>query len=246
MSEPIGSPIPGARRRWSPQRVLAGLVIGVWAAAFWWLLATGQTQRYLSPRTAWLVPVGSVLLSFAAVGRLASARTEEPEGLRRRDALVFAAVLVPVIAVLFLPEASLGSYAVSRRSDFARAGYVASADTLESGDLTLLDVAGAQQSREAMRALVRRAGARVTFVGFVTRYGDTPSDEFVLTRFIISCCVADALSAQVRVVDVPPGEFEQDEWVSVTGNLYPLGSDVLVQATGIEPVPEPDQPYLSP
>lgn len=233
-------------RHWSPQRVAVGLVLAAWGGLFWWLLLTGQTQRFLSPRTAWVVPAGAVLLTFAALGRLASARSEEPEGLRPRDAWILGALALPVVLVLAMPQASLGSYAVSRRSDFARAGYVASAESIGSGDLGLLDVAGAQQSKEGMRALVQRAGSRVTFVGFVTRYDDTPADEFVLTRFIISCCVADALSAQVRVVDVPPGEFAQDEWVRVTGNLYPLGSDVLVDASEIEKMPEPREPYLSP
>jgi putative membrane protein len=234
------------RRRLSPQRVAAGLALAAWASLFWWLMAAGLVQRYLSSRVDWVVPVGAVLLTIGALGRLASARTSRPEGLHRRDVLVLGVVVLPVVAVLALPQASLGSYAVERRSDFARAGFVASPDTIDSGELTLLDVAGAQQSREAMEALVRRAGSRVSFVGFVTRYEETPPDEFVLTRFIISCCVADALSAQVRVVDVPPGEFEQDQWVRVTGAIYPLGSEVLLDASEVEAIAEPRDPYLSP
>jgi uncharacterized membrane protein YcgQ (UPF0703/DUF1980 family) len=68
----------------------------------------------------------------------------------------------------------------------------------------------------------------------------------VLTRFLISCCVADALSVQVRVTGAPPGEFEKDEWVRVTGGLYPLGREVVVQASDIEEVPRPKHPYLNP
>ncbi|MGH2738157.1 MAG: hypothetical protein ACRDHH_05020 [Actinomycetota bacterium] len=43
----------------------------------------------------------------------------------------------------------------------------------------------------------------------MTRREGSPADEFVLTRFIVSCCVADALSVQVRVVGAPPGRFER-------------------------------------
>ena len=43
-------------------------------------------------------------------------------------------------------------------------------------------------------------------------------DEFLLTRLIITCCVADATIAQVRVVGVPPGKFASNDWVNVTGN----------------------------
>jgi uncharacterized membrane protein YcgQ (UPF0703/DUF1980 family) len=58
--------------------------------------------------------------------------------------------------------------------------------------------------------------------------------------------VADATSAQVRVVNVPPGRFKPDDWVRVTGRVYPLGSEILVDASAVEPIPQPDRPYLTP
>jgi putative membrane protein len=109
-----------------------------------------------------------------------------------------------------------------------------------------VDVAASSWSRDAMRALVRRAGSQVNFIGFVTRDSGMPEDEFVLTRFIISCCVADALSVQVRVVGVPPGEFAEDQWVQVRGTFYPVGGEILVDASDVTAVPRPSHPYLNP
>ena len=54
--------------RWSHARVAAGLAIAAWAALFWFLLATDRTMLYLSTRTAWLVPMGAIIASVAAVG----------------------------------------------------------------------------------------------------------------------------------------------------------------------------------
>ena len=71
-------------------------------------------------------------------------------------------------------------------------------------------------------------------------------DEIVLTRYILTCCVADATIAQVRVVGLPPGEYTDDEWLSVTGAVYPVGREVLVAADTAEPIPVPEQPYLTP
>jgi uncharacterized membrane protein YcgQ (UPF0703/DUF1980 family) len=73
-----------------------------------------------------------------------------------------------------------------------------------------------------------------------------PADQFELTRFIITCCVADALSVQVHVVDAPPGRFRVDEWVRVKGSLYPLHDEVLLSASSITPVARPAHPYLNP
>ena len=61
--------------RWSPARVWTGLAMAAWAALFWFVLVDGRVGLYLSPRTAWLVPMGGVLATAAAAGRLATART---------------------------------------------------------------------------------------------------------------------------------------------------------------------------
>ncbi|MFI5052978.1 MAG: TIGR03943 family protein, partial [Acidimicrobiia bacterium] len=73
-----------------------------------------------------------------------------------------------------------------------------------------------------------------------------PADEFLLTRFVITCCVADATVVQVRVVNVTPGRFRQNQWVDVQGQIYPLGREVIVNATSIGPLPTPAKPYLTP
>jgi uncharacterized repeat protein (TIGR03943 family) len=85
----------------------------------------------------------------------------------------------------------------------------------------------------------------VSFEGIVARRDGQAADEFMLTRFIVSCCVADALSVQVRVVGAPPGKFDEDQWVRVSGAFYPVGKEVVVDASEIEPIPLPDDPYLN-
>jgi uncharacterized membrane protein YcgQ (UPF0703/DUF1980 family) len=72
------------------------------------------------------------------------------------------------------------------------------------------------------------------------------ADEFMLTRFVITCCVADAIAAQVRVVDAPPGRFSPDDWVRVTGQMYPLGREIIVVASEVQGVDKPKHPYLYP
>lgn len=240
-----GEKIAG-RKSWSPVRVLSAITLGSWAALFWFLIATDRTSLYLSSRTAWVVPMGAIVLTIATIGRLASSRVENPEPMGRKEIAGLALIMVPVVAVLSLPPAALGSFAASRRSSLTSGSFVSSAEDIASGELSLVDVSGATRSREAMRALVQRAGETVSFTGFVTRDETTPPNEFVLTRFLISCCVADALSADVRVVGAPPGKFKEDEWVRVEGAMYPLGREVIVDATDVVGVERPKRPYLNP
>ena len=234
-----------AARSISPSRVLDCLALGSWAAVFWFLLIADRTSLFLSTRTAWVVPTGAILLTVGLIGRLLSLRSEEPKPITARSAWGIGLIVLPVITVLALPPASLGSYAASRRSTFSSGGIVASAEEIASGDLSLLDVAGGLRSRDGVAALADRAGENVDFTGFVTRDPGAPADEFVLTRFLVSCCVADALSVNVRVVGAPPGRFKADEWVRVSGRFYPLGRDVIVDSTDIVVVERPKRPYLS-
>jgi uncharacterized repeat protein (TIGR03943 family) len=226
-------------------RVAGTVVLGAWAALFWFLLVSGRDVFYLSTRTAWVVPVAAVLLTLATLGRLASARAAQTEPLRSRELGVMIAMVVPVLLITILPPATLGSFSAGKRSAVAGAGFSASTGDIATGDLTLVDVATAQTTPEGERALARRAGEQVDFIGFVTRYADTPADEFLLTRYVVSCCVADATVAQVRVVNVTPGGFEDNEWVQVTGTIYPIGREVIVNASTIQGVSRPERPYLS-
>lgn len=234
-----------ASRRWSPARVAGAIVLGAWAALFWFLLVSGRDAYYLSTRTEWVVPVAAVLLSAATVGRLVSAKATSPEALRRRELGFMVAMVVPVVLVLALPPATLGSFSADKRAGFGGGSIAASAGDIASGELTLVDVAAAQTSPEGERALTRRAGESVAFVGFVTRYPDTPADEFLLTRYVVSCCVADATVAQVRVVNTIPGTFEDGDWVEITGTIFPIGREVIVNAVGVAGVERPERPYLT-
>ena len=84
--------------------------------------------------------------------------------------------------------------------------------------------------------------------GFVVPAKDGPAGSFLLTRFAVGCCAADAAPRQVLVVgagEVPATE----EWVTVVltwdGEVLEDGSTRLpvLSASLLEPVPAPDQPY---
>jgi uncharacterized repeat protein (TIGR03943 family) len=249
MSADVSLPLahrPATPKRVSPARLCGAFAIGVWAGLFWFVLLSGRTALYLGTRTHWVVPAGAILLSAVFVGRLASVRVERIEPIRPRDSWTLAVVAFPVVVLLSLPTASLGTFAVSRRASLSSSGF-AGGDTLPAtGDLSFVHVGGALISEESMRALVARAGSTSSFTGFVDRQPGEPADEFLLSRFMISCCIADALSIQVRVVNAPPGEFEPDDWVRATGKLYPLGREVILDASEVVKVPKPEHPYLSP
>jgi uncharacterized repeat protein (TIGR03943 family) len=230
-------------RSWNAHRLTTAAALAAWAGLFWTLLLSGRTALFLSSRTAWVAPLGAGLLTIAAAGRLLSSRTTHRSRLTPKTASAAGFLVLPVVAVLVLPPATLGSFAVARRSAVG-AGYVASGADISSGPVTLNDVVAAMWSPKGMEQLSRRAGSTVSFVGFVDRREGMAASEFLLTRFVVSCCVADALSVQVRVVGARPDALQEDQWVRVTGTLYPLPQEAVVKASSIESVPRPARPYL--
>jgi putative membrane protein len=231
--------------RWSPIRLAAAAALGLWAAMFWTLFLTGRTFLYLSTRTSWLVPTGAVIFTAGAIGRLVTARTDRHEPVDRASAWGFGLMALPVVLVLALPPATLGAYTVQKRATFAGSAIGATARDV-TGPLDFVDIGAAQSFPAAMDQLRARAGEPITLDGFVTTEASAPPDEILLTRYIVTCCVADATIAQVRVVGLPPGTYTNDEWLQVTGAVYPVGREVLVAASGVTQIPVPDQPYLTP
>ena len=48
------------------------------------------------------------------------------------------------------------------------------------------------------------------------------------------------------MVNVTPGLFANEAWVEVTGTIFPIGREVIVNASDIAQVERPEHPYLTP
>jgi uncharacterized repeat protein (TIGR03943 family) len=244
-----------SRRRVSPTRLAALVALAAWASVFWFLLLTHRSSLYLSNRVSWTIPFGAVLLSLAAIAQLASLTSERAEPLRIRSALVLSAIVLPAAAIMVLPPTTLGAFAASRRSalDSSVAKQVVEKIAAQKPsstfhvEITLAFIGAALRSPEAyasVQKLVEREGSAVEFVGIVTRPKGTAPNEFVLARFVISCCIADAVSVQVPVKGVPLGQLKPDDWVEVRGDVVFEGESLYVKASAVRRVPRPSSPYL--
>jgi uncharacterized repeat protein (TIGR03943 family) len=233
-------------KTWSVSRLATGFALTIWASAFWFLIAADRTPFYFSSRTTWLAPVGAVTLTAAMVGRVLSARASRPEPVTRRQLGTLAVLIIPALVITAFPPAALGSFAVGRRSTAIKGAYVSmSGRDLSKGDLSLLDIFGLSYNGDLDR-LAPRAGSASSFTGFVTKDPADGADEFRLNRFMISCCPGDAVNIQLRIVGAPPGQFKADDWVRVTGKIYPIGAEVIVDATEVKGIDRPKHPYINP
>lgn len=91
-------------------------------------------------------------------------------------------------------------------------------------------------------------GKEIEYSGFIYRESDFKEDEFVIARFGISCCAADASVYGTIASYEKARNFINDEWVKVTGTLSTtIYHDVqipLIQVEKIEKISQPDDPYV--
>jgi putative membrane protein len=109
----------------------------------------------------------------------------------------------------------------------------------------------------------RFLGHPMTLQGFVYRPRGLPSNYFILTRYFIFCCIADASPLGVVVESPAASQLKNDQWVSVSGVLqtrqlprgiaqyqptswYPNRDQPVLVASNIHRIPEPQYPYMVP
>jgi uncharacterized repeat protein (TIGR03943 family) len=226
-------------------------VLATWAIFFAAIWLTDETGRYLGGQTAWVVPFGAVVTGCAALLLMARGRLANDRRLRPSEAAGILALLSPIVAVLAVPQAELGAAAAERRSSGDLATSLAAAPSGQGREFSLahIMVAGTHPQPDV------KEGIHVRLLGFVMTREGTPPGEFQVTRFMITCCVADATPLFVTV-DPRGAVPARDSWVVVTGALaYREGieesagwegrpPEFVVANAEVEEIPPPAKPYI--
>ena len=219
-------------------RLARGSVLAAWTVFFSWLWASGETDLYLGSRMAWVVPFGALVAGVAAAALLARGRSGTV--LSVREGLGMLVLLAPILTVLTLPGAELGAAAAERRTaDVETATRLA-----RTAPLSRLSYAHLMAAQGDVPQPGVEPGVRVRLVGFVMRRPGTAPGLFQVTRFAITCCIADAM-ALYATVDPPGAVPARDTWVTVTGALARADGELIVKAASVVPIPRPEHPYVS-
>jgi uncharacterized repeat protein (TIGR03943 family) len=211
-----------------------------------------------------LLASGAVLIGLGVVAAVRHVRDQDwhqPHGPR-----VAWLLALPALALVLIAPPALGAFAASRQPVLAPptiqagpTGQAAAGDDqawipplVPNGDggavaLTLADYV--VRDYDAPHTL---AGIRVRLVGFVTPQ-QPGRDGYLLTRFAINCCAADATAYKVAVRGdpVPRGP---DTWLEVEGRWQqrtggdpdqPSEEPPLLLAESIRVIEQPTLPYES-
>ena len=232
-------------------RSLLLVVLGATAVWLWW---SGEALNYVRPGLApYLLASGAVtvllglLPPLGLLGRqTASADGHGGHGHRGRVGWL---LLVPVLVVMVVQPAALGSYAAASRSAVpggGDGGFQPLAAPVRGAVPMPMAEFVTRAVRDPGRSL---AGVRVRLTGFVAPAG--PGDRgWRLTRFVIFCCAADAEALQA-VVRGDPTPRARDQWLEVEGTWQPRPAAVddpsppppVLNAEAVRPIAPPRPPY---
>jgi uncharacterized repeat protein (TIGR03943 family) len=215
------------------------------------LSLTGAYLNYVKPgMRVWLL-IGAALLLAIGLRSFLRALAERKESAHGHPITRAAWLLIlPVLAVFIVQPDPLGAFAASRQPDRSRVLTGPVFDPLPEARGGVVDLPVGEFTDRAIFDKKRSLeGLKVRLTGFVGESSEEiPGASFVLNRFVISCCAADAYAAQVAVMDAQ-GAFPTETWVAVTGTWRapPTGTDgdevPELAAERVERVSQPENPY---
>ncbi|MFN7036242.1 MAG: TIGR03943 family putative permease subunit [Bellilinea sp.] len=160
---------------------------------------------------------------------------------------------IPILIGLLVPARPLSPSAVVKRGVSldapisARIEDTANLLSLSPTERTVLDWIRLFSFSENLQQFV---GQPVDVTGFVFSDGRLSENQFMVGRFTITCCVADA-TALGMIAEYPKViGLKQHSWVRVQGKIDLLERDgrllPIIRAESVEAVAPPEQPYLFP
>jgi hypothetical protein len=181
-------------------------------------VALGPLGRLRRARTAWVVVFGAIALTAASVlyvsGLLTRDDTPRPS-VKELGRLVI--IVAPIALAATAPSVTLGAQAVSQKRTADGATSLARLEAYD-GSIRLYELAAASYNPQWAAERGIADGLLVEFDGFVSKVGD--GWEIELSRFLASCCAADAMPYSVDI-KVPAGTkgLEKNQWLRIRGQV---------------------------
>jgi len=214
------------------------------------LFATGQMALYMSPSLDPLTALTGVASGCLGLWELRAAvrRRAEHEPLSLDHALTVGLVLVPVALGLITTPRALDSSALGGQ-DLSRLVLAYPSPPGTSGVRPLTSAEAPDIFSFLRQAGGAGMGQQVRAVGMVAHSSSLQPGQFVLLRYSIVHCVADARPIGVLVLG-DASAWQADEWVEVRGTLDVHEQDgeylVALRASSLAATDEPANPYLPP
>lgn len=265
LSGPNASPNPGSRapgQRFMPwQALIDAIMLLLWGLMLLRFTVTGKLYLLLHPDYMWLAHLAMVLLLGLGLARSVQVwlsyrqgrgrflRSQEHMALLPRQFSVGLLIAIAMVGLIYTPRPFASETAFqrgitdvlgqtrSRPQRFSLSG--------ESEDRTIVDWVRTLNVYPEPDAYT---GQTAKVSGFVTHIPDWPENIIMISRFVLTCCAADAYPVGLPV-ELPAGRPrpDPDTWLEVSGTMQTTSLDgkrqLAIGSATLTEIPEPRTPY---
>jgi putative membrane protein len=204
----------------------------------------GQLSFYIHPRYTALMLVAAALLLLMAAVRLRGVFSSPGS----RLSWVHLLLATPLLFGALVPARPLGADTLAGRGvELNTVGTSGRAASL-GGDTTgwnLLDWSTALTVRGP-----ELEGSPADVVGFVFQDEELGPDAFYVVRYVVTCCAADGAGVGLPVEWAGGAALPENSWVRVRGTIASAtlagAEQPVLRAEAVDPVGQPESPYLYP
>jgi uncharacterized repeat protein (TIGR03943 family) len=244
------------------QAMIDGVMLLLWASMLLRFAVTGKLYLLLHPDYMWLSHLAMVLLFAMGMARMGqvwqvvrrgqrrgSPRSQEHIALLPRQISTGLLIVVAVFGLVYVPRPFTSETAFQRgitdvlgqtRSRPQR--FVLSGASEERTIVDWIRTLNVYPEPEAY------AGQAVKVSGFVTHIPGWPENIVMISRFVLTCCAADAYPVGLPV-ELPPNtpRPKPDTWLEVTGAMTTQTLDnkrqLVIGDVTLTEIPQPRTPY---
>ena len=249
-----------ASRSFSPRSIslwLDVLAIAAWGILFLKYGATGKLYLLIHPNYFGLtIGVGVALLLIAVWRTIVLLRRSRPTSPEEPHTTLlppgFSSLLLIAIAILGMvvsPRAFASQTAIDRgvgdtltMTRVKPQAFRANANPEEKSLVEWIRTLAVYPEPDAY------VGQKVKVQGFVTYAENLPKDYLLISRFVITCCAADAYPISLPVkLNQSRDAYKPDSWLEIEGQMTTetlAGKRQLtIASSALKPIPEPKNPY---
>ncbi|MEA5462790.1 TIGR03943 family putative permease subunit [Leptothoe sp. PORK10 BA2] len=255
--KPTGVPSkPKAQTAWYRQgKLLDALVLGAWSLVLFRYWITGKLFLLLHPDYMWLANGAAIVLLGMAIFKLMQKKQTVTRDTASHTTLLppqvssFILLAVAVVALIYTPQAFASDAALQRGiSDsltLTRSKPQRFMRQMASEDRTIIDWVRTLNVYPEPDAYT---GQAVKVSGFVIHPDNWPEGYLMLSRFVLTCCAADAYPVGLPVqLAVSRQAYAPDTWLEVSGKMVTATiagqRQLTIEPTQLETIPEPRNPY---
>lgn len=240
-------------------KTLILLGFGAWLSN---LIISGQYRQYVHPRFEIALIFACGFFFILAVVQVVNTFPEQEDHHQhhchdhptdlKHELTVCVLVALPLICAFLLPASSLGSDMVGKKTSSPVAqrntSTFAQAAQTDEWNPVIEDNTFLVSMMHLYGQPADYAGKEIEFCGFVYHQDDFPDGAFLLARYAITCCAADAQVAGLLCRFPDSQEIPDDQWLRVKGQITVeayQGSEIpMVDANSVQTVQTPGNPYV--